>query len=194
MGPPCSHAVAHEGSRNASMQRTSPVELDHRWVPDKKLENECRAAALPPRAATCSGLFLQSTVTYIPYLYNANLTPTNMATSTDRIRVCPIWQIQSLATIERHRGLAAHGPWAAHSAIVTGRGLAPRHGAPRHSHCDTTHWSLQTPLAALLAHSPSDACRNIAILALTRSFRPVYTRLLAIILASSFASSAPLPS
>ena len=172
-------------------------------LPDKKLENECRAAALPPRAATCSGLFLQSTVTYIPYLYNANLTPTNMATSTDRIG-CRLPNladsISRLATLERHLGLAAHGPWAAHSAIVTGRGLAPRHGAPRHSHCDTTHWSLdtavQTPLglAALLAHSPSDACRNIAILALTRSFRPVYTRLLAIILASSFASSAPLPS
>jgi len=58
-------------------------------LPDKKLENECRAAALPPRAATCSGLFLQSTVKYIPYLYNANLTPTNMATSTDRIRRLP---------------------------------------------------------------------------------------------------------
>ena len=84
MGPPCSHAVAREGSRNASMQRTSPVELDRPLcglLPDKKLENECRAAALPPRAATCSGPFLQSTVTYIPYLYNANLTPTNMATS-----------------------------------------------------------------------------------------------------------------
>ena len=163
----------------------------HRWVPDKKLENECRAAALPPRAATCSGLFLQSTVTYIPYLYNANLTPTNMATSTPWSPVCPD---PNLATLEPARP----GPrraWPMGSAFGhTGRGLAPRHGAPRHSHWDTTHWSLQTPLAALLAHSPSDACRNIAILALIRSFRPVYTRLLAIILASSFASSAPLPS